>query len=710
MSGDSARNQYPAALIEWAGHHSGGVRRLFDDGSGRPSRAVVKTNLLARLERWASDFAVDKPGTPRIVLLVGGPGNGKTEAVESTIHWLDEALMSNGHIVRELTSAFSPKEGQPVPRIVRIAVGHPGPGPRDCTLRIVQDASVFDPLQPGKSRAQLLIEELDESVQSSQGHAYLCCVNRGVLDDALIHTIEYQLGDARLLLETITRSVSLSPDAPSCWPLDNFPAVAIWPMDAESLLVPTDSGAQSPASNLLEHATDASRWPSAGTCSAGMKCPFCQSRALLSADPHRSSLLQMLRWYELGSGKRWTFRDLFSLISYLLAGNNFSGAEVAAGPCGWAARLVELDLRSTGLRPEKERSTAIFYLVAASYQHALFGRWDSSVARQLRIDTKDLGLEHDHVLSGLYNFLRIDRAAFIPATIAPLLEGLVDVLDPALADPDAEVRVSARTSVLLRDIDARFSQSVGEGLSFIRRYHCLSAIEVELLERLAKVDGDLTASEVRRRRPAAANRIQRLLRDFSCRLVRRSLGAREAVDAVHARGGRQEFQLRARPVEAQERLRRRPGPRRREHVAHPILARHAQTVDAVEILERDRRTQILVLRVRRPGRAAVLRHPQHGLLQPRAAQVHGRVLHRDGHRGGRRGPQDSEVRRQAVDRERLVRRVRPDVSGQVPDRDAQAEVLAARRPDVIGQSAALSGPLSFTNRERSQPSTYSIAK
>jgi len=110
-----------------------------------------------------------------------------------------------------------------------------------------------------------------------------------------------------------------------------------------------------------------------------------------------------------------------------------------------------------------------------------------------------------------------------------LLEGLVDLLDPALADPDSAVWVSAKTSLLLRDIDARFSQSVGEGLSFVRKYHCLSTLEVDLLERLARVDADLTASEVRRRRPAAANRIQRLVRDFSCRLVRRSLGARDAV-------------------------------------------------------------------------------------------------------------------------------------------------------------------------------------
>ena len=30
--------KFPKDLLEWAGHHSGGVKRLFDPSSGRPGR------------------------------------------------------------------------------------------------------------------------------------------------------------------------------------------------------------------------------------------------------------------------------------------------------------------------------------------------------------------------------------------------------------------------------------------------------------------------------------------------------------------------------------------------------------------------------------------------------------------------------------------------------------------------------------------------
>lgn len=48
---------FPAGLLEWAGHRSGGVRRLFDKGSGRPSGAVIRTSLLERLEVWVESIA-----------------------------------------------------------------------------------------------------------------------------------------------------------------------------------------------------------------------------------------------------------------------------------------------------------------------------------------------------------------------------------------------------------------------------------------------------------------------------------------------------------------------------------------------------------------------------------------------------------------------------------------------------------------------------
>ncbi|HXE95906.1 MAG TPA: hypothetical protein VN642_05850, partial [Dongiaceae bacterium] len=172
--------QYPAALLDWAGHHSGGVRRLFDQHSGRPNKDILRTNLLSRLESWVQRLVTGIPGTPRILLLVGGPGNGKTEAIESTINWLDEAFGCNGGLVKKLASSFFPQTGCAVPRVVNVDAGDLCTFDRPFKLSIVQDASVVFGRE-GRTPASLLIEELCDALDGPNSQVYLCCVNRGIL-------------------------------------------------------------------------------------------------------------------------------------------------------------------------------------------------------------------------------------------------------------------------------------------------------------------------------------------------------------------------------------------------------------------------------------------------------------------------------------------------------------------------------------------------
>lgn len=519
---------FPAGLLEWAGHRSGGVRRLFDKGSGRPSGAVIRTSLLERLEAWVESIVDGVAGTPRIVLLVGGPGNGKTEAVEATIHALDRKLNGGNLLSRTFEPLFAPDSGKAVPRLAQVDVSSLLKRPSIGTLAIVQDASVTDPAFPGRSPASLLVSDLSKYVSDSSAGVYLACVNRGVLDDALIAAIDDRQVAVQGLLADIVRAVGLSPTAPPCWPLEGHVAIAVWPMDVESLLVARSSGDASPARQLLDSATRAQAWPEAGKCPAGDRCPFCLSRSLLIGDPHQTALLQVLRWYELATGKRWSFRDMFSLISFLLAGVPSSGADETLSPCEWAARLLDIQSKTTS-KPESLRLRAPFLLVASQYQHALFGRWPRLSGRGFRADLRELKMEGHPTLMGLHHFLSGGRGLAVPATLEPQLVGLSESLDPALADPDEEVEVSSRTALPLRDIDARFSQSTREGLQFLRKYRCLTVLEVDLLQRLAETDDDLGEGEARRRRPATASRLQSFIREFACRLVRRTLGVRSGV-------------------------------------------------------------------------------------------------------------------------------------------------------------------------------------
>ncbi|MDS1138959.1 hypothetical protein RE432_00830 [Pusillimonas sp. SM2304] len=530
-----AATRFPADLLGWAGHHSGGVKRLFDPDSGRPGKELLRTNLISRLEAWAADVASERAGTPRILLLVGGPGNGKTEAIEHTIKSLDEGLVAEGRLMDGLAALFRPPAGQAVPRVVRVDAGELGPIARQLDLSIVQDASATAGHE-GSSAPELLIQELLAQLHGPAGGYYLCCVNRGVLDDALIQALDHGLAEARALLEAITRAVSLSANAPSCWPLAGFPEIAIWPMDAESLLVSPGEGLPSPASVLLGYATSPIHWPGLGKCVAGDGCPFCGSQALLSRGESRRALLQTLRWYELSTGKRWSFRDLFSVVSYLLAGGRSNGEGAQGDPCLWAREQIDLDgVGQMARKARRQQLTAIFHIATSSYQHALFHHWDPSAANALRDGIKDLGLDETasetRVLKGLQYFLVERKDGYLPATIAPLLERLSKLLDPALASPDASVDVSSRSKVNLGELDTRFSRSIASGIDFLRRFQVLSTNELELMKRLAKADNLLSSPSIRRKSPSTASRLQRILRDFACRLARRSICTRSAVVA-----------------------------------------------------------------------------------------------------------------------------------------------------------------------------------
>ncbi|WP_199457627.1 MULTISPECIES: hypothetical protein [unclassified Marinobacter] len=525
--------QFPRDLIEWAGHHSGGVKRLFDSQSGRPGKSLLRTTLISMLEAWARQIASATDEAPRILLLVGGPGNGKTEAIEHTIKCMDQDLAAEGKLLDELFRAFHPSEGQAVPRTIQVDAGSFAAVSSPLELFVVQDASVTAGNE-GRSASELLVEELTSMLEGPKTHIYLCCVNRGILDDALIYAVENKLELPRKLLEAIARSVSLSSSALSCWPLKGFPTVASWPMDVESLLIHPEGGTPSPASALLDYATKPEHWPGKEECPAGVACPFCHSQFLLARQSHQEALLQILRWYELASGKRWSFRDLFSLLSYLLAGNQSTTQGQQGSPCEWAMHLVEQDNSAQfNKSPRIDQLTAIFHLATSGYQHALFHGWDSNVANLMRQDIKDLGLDKSvaqtRTLRGLQHFLASRKSNYLPATIATLLENLCTLLDPALASPDTEVTVSSRNRIKLGELDIRFSRSLAGGIDFVRKYQILSKIEIDLLKRLADADTLLSVPSIRRKKPTAANRLQRIIRDFACRLVRRSICSRSAV-------------------------------------------------------------------------------------------------------------------------------------------------------------------------------------
>ena len=138
------------------------------------------------------------------------------------------------------------------------------------------------------------------------------------------------------------------------------------------------------------------------------------------------------------------------------SGHHGGLGEASASPCDWAAAQSRLDEKArSGEKPRIKNSTAIFQLVSARYQHALFHCWDTDQVQPLRKAIGDLDLKDDNTAMGLLWFLDSRKAPYLPTMISDPLEGLGKLLDPALTDPDRLVRLSDDCEIPLRDIDRK---------------------------------------------------------------------------------------------------------------------------------------------------------------------------------------------------------------------------------------------------------------
>lgn len=523
MMSDAIKPTFPDELLDWAGHRAGGVRRLFNLGSGRPSGAVINTPLLGRLESWAIGIAQDPSNTPRAVLLVGGPGNGKTESIEYAIDKLDSHLGFNGSLLSLMSDQFIMSISGAAPRRAQVDLAVLSSGKIAYQLAVVQDASERDPARPDVSPGALLVQELQVllSSNSPKETIYLSCINRGILDDAI--TFAEENGDLKVsaLLSAVIQSVSTVAQPKNCWPLDNFPAFAVWPMDVESLLAPSQEISKSPANQILLTALNESGWPKFGSCDAGERCPFCLSRRSLGRKSDRISMLKILRYSELATGTRWNFRDYFSLVSSLLAGVSPSESTARYSPCTHARWLLDLKEKQS---KDWRKNAAPYLLVSLQYQHSFFGSWDLHSLKEFHNHLKILAMQNNATLDGLYQFLRHSGGGEGPSTMRAHLKSAANFLDPGLADPYMEVAISATTTIKYKEVDKRFSQGVREGLIYLRKHQLLSPLEDAVLDALADVDEKLFDGDLIKGQNYIASKVQGFIRDFSCRLSRRSIG------------------------------------------------------------------------------------------------------------------------------------------------------------------------------------------
>ena len=158
---EKQKQKFPDDLLNWAGHRDGGVKKPFTTSSGRPTGGLVETNLIQRLRGWANNLSAGQEGIPVAMFLVGGPGNGKTDAIETAITLLDKAFGNNGQLLDGCRSKFN-VELPPRKIVVDLAEFIDESNMlHNRELVIVQDATEVDLEKSGSTPESLFLDDVE---------------------------------------------------------------------------------------------------------------------------------------------------------------------------------------------------------------------------------------------------------------------------------------------------------------------------------------------------------------------------------------------------------------------------------------------------------------------------------------------------------------------------------------------------------------------
>jgi hypothetical protein len=346
-----------------------------DDCIGRPERwgsppsLVVNTPLHDEMAALADDLWA---GSSRLVwyFLIGGPGNGKSEAVGAFVRRLNDNAQKVGE--PQVFDATTGQYGGSIPYWFHESIPHG-------EVTLLQDVSV--PKNSGSDPAEDLLASLD--LCASPGAHLLACANRGMLLRAT--RLARTEPTYRWLLEVLERVDEQSQETATAvgskWQMERDGKqieIRVWPLDHESVLFGEGNGNlwAEPAGSLFDQiiatAVAEENWETTGCveCPARELCPLLGDARWLRDPDRRRSFLRILRNAEVWSGQRIVLREALGLVSMVLVGcpSDFIEGGVELHPCEW----VQKRLLGTPAKPKDEQ--ALMELISHRVYQDLFAR------------------------------------------------------------------------------------------------------------------------------------------------------------------------------------------------------------------------------------------------------------------------------------------------------------------------------------------------
>lgn len=340
-------NEFARALLNYSADRNDSIGR--PERWGKPAPLIVDgTHLHLEMEELAEELW-KAPANPIWTFLVGGPGNGKSEAVGALIRRLDS-------LRGQSTLADAEKSGTGrIPYSFRCALG------RGIELVLLQDISV--PKSTGSRPQEDLLEEL--SYCRGKGSHMVVCANRGMLLRAIrlaraTHKFKGLVPDLERIDKRTQESSTASESKWHSAAGTSQVEYRVWPLDHESVMfgAGTSDGWLNPNGSLLDlivaKATEEQNWEGRGCagCAVRAMCPMYNDAAWLRDPARRKAFLQVLRHSEVLGGQRIVLREALGILSSVLVGtpSDFIEASGPVHPCVW---VHERALRNRSTRAGK---------------------------------------------------------------------------------------------------------------------------------------------------------------------------------------------------------------------------------------------------------------------------------------------------------------------------------------------------------------------